>query len=165
MAVLNRIKSLSFKQLFLLVRAFISRPFYFFPTHRATLQTVQICNKLFKNQHHKNNVTNAFRHALWNVLIAKRCYKMNKSLEKSILWAKQITDLHEQLAPNSFTEMQMDLHNNQIGRVIFVEHKLYKESQETIISVLKEKMNSAILIKSAAEIENFSNQFVYLEEL
>jgi hypothetical protein len=164
-AILNRIKSLSFKQLFLLVRAFILKPFYFLPTHRATLQTVQICNRLFKKQHHKNNVTNAFRHALWNVLIAKRCYKMNQSVEKSVSWAKQITDLHEQLAPNSYLEMQMDLHNNKIGRVIFVEQKLYQESQETTISVLKEKMRTAGLVKSVSEIENFTNEFVYLEEL
>jgi hypothetical protein len=164
-AILNRIKSLSFKQFYLLVRAFILKPFYFLPTHRATLQTVQICNRLFKKQHHKNNVTNAFRHALWNVLIAKRCYKMNQSVEKSVSWAKQITDLHEQLAPNSYLEMQMDLHNNNIGRVIFVEHKLYQESQETTISVLKEKMRTAGLVKSVSEIENFTNEFVYLEEL
>lgn len=165
MAIVNRIKSLSIKQLFLLVRAFVLKPFYFFPTHRATLQTVQICNRLFKNQHHKNNVTNAFRHALWNVLIAKRCHKMSKSVEKSVSWAKHITDLHEQLAPNSYLEMQMDLHNNNIGRVIFVEHKLYHESQETTVSVLKEKMQTAGLVKSVSEIENFTNEFVYLQEL
>jgi hypothetical protein len=61
--------------------------------------------------------------------------------------------------------MQMDLHNNNIGRVIFVEHKLYQESQETTISVLKEKMRTAGLVKSVSEIENFTNEFVYLEEL
>ena len=90
---------------------------------------------------------------------------MNKSVEKSVSWAKQITDLHEELAPNSYLEMQMDLHNNKVGRVIFIEHKLYQESQETIISVLEERMNSAILIKSAAEVENYTNEFLYLEEL
>lgn len=164
-AILNRVKSLSFKQLFLLVKTFIFKPLYFFPTHRATLQTLQICYRLFKKQHHKNNVTNAFRHALWNVLVAKRCYRINQSVEKSVLWAKKITDLHEQLAPNNYLEMQMDLHNNKIGRVIFVENKLYQENQEVIISVLKEKIKTAGLISKASEIENFNNEFVYLEEL
>jgi len=163
--ILNRIKSLSFQQLFLLVKTFILKPLYFFPTHRATIQTLQICYRLFDKQHHKNNVTNAFRHALWNVLIAKRCFKMNQSVEKSVLWAKKITDLHEQLAPNNHLEMLMDLHNNNIGRVIFVEHKLHKENQDTIISVLKEKMQTAVLIESVSEIENFKNEFVYIEAL
>ncbi|TPV35017.1 hypothetical protein FJ651_05675 [Paucihalobacter ruber] len=90
---------------------------------------------------------------------------MNQSVEKSVLWAKKITDLHEQLAPNSCLEMQMDLHNNKIGRVIFVEHKLYQENQEIIISVLKEKIKTAGLISKPSEIENFNNEFVYLEEL
>lgn len=165
MAILNRIKSLSFKQLFLLVKTFILKPLYFFPTHRATLQTVQICYRLFEKQHHKNNVTNAFRHALWNVLIAKRCYKMNQSIEKSVSWAKKITDLHEQLAPNSKLEMQMDLHNNYIGRFIFVEKKLHLENTESIISVLKEKMGTAVLISTTADIVNHENEMVYLEEL
>lgn len=90
---------------------------------------------------------------------------MNKSIEKSVSWAKQITALHEQLAPNSYLEMQMDLHNNMVGRVIFIEHQLYQESQETIISVLEEKIITAILIETAAEVENYTNEFVYLQEL
>lgn len=90
---------------------------------------------------------------------------MSKSVEKSVSWAKHITDLHEQLAPNSYLEMQMDLHNNNIGRVIFVEHKLCQESQETTVSVLKEKMQTAGLVKSVSEIENFTDEFVYLQEL
>lgn len=165
MAVLNRIKSLSFKQLLILIRTFIAQPLYFFPTHRATIQTLQICNRLFRNKHHKNNVTNAFRHALWNILIAFHCYKVNKSAEKSILWAKTTTDLHEKLAPNEKIEMLMDLHNNHIGRILFVEHKLHQQDKESIISILKEKMKTAVLITTISEIENFQNEFVYLDEL
>lgn len=165
MSVVNRIKSLSFKQLFVLVRTFILKPLYFFPTHRATLQTLQICTRIYDKKHHKNNVTNAFRHALWNVLIAKRCYKMNQSVEKSVAWAKKITDLHEQLAPNNNMEMQMDLHNNYIGRVIFVEKKLHLESTKTIITVLKEKIKTAVLISTTSEIANHENDMVYLEKL
>lgn len=165
MAVLNRIKSLSFKQLLILIRTFITKPLYFFPTHRATLQTLQICNRLYGKKHHKNNITNAFRHGLWNILIAFYCFNKNKSVEKSVLWAKKTTDLHEKLAPNSQIEMLMDLHNNNIGRILFVEHKLHDQDKEGIISMLKEKMETAALITSNSEIEKFKNEFVYLEEL
>ncbi|MGF1557249.1 DUF6973 domain-containing protein [Paucihalobacter sp.] len=165
MAVWNRIKSLSFKQLFLLVKTFALKPQYFFPTHQATLQTLQICNRLYGKKHHKNNITNAFRHALWNILIAFHCYKKNKSIETSVNWAKKTTDLHEKLAPNNQIEMLMDLQNNNIGRIIFTEHNLFEHNKEAIISILKEKMKTAVLITTISEIENFKNEFVYLEEL
>lgn len=139
MAVWNRIKSLSFKQLFLLVKTFALKPQYFFPTHRATLQTLQICNRLYGKKHHKNNITNAFRHALWNILIAFHCYKKNKSIETSVNWAKKTTDLHEKLAPNNQIEMLMDLHNNDIGRFLFAENNLHEYNKEAIIAILKEK--------------------------
>lgn len=165
MAVWNRIKSLSFKQLFLLVKTFALKPQYFFPTHRATLQTLQICNRLYGKKHHKNNITNAFRHALWNILIAFHCYKKNKSIKTSVNWAKKTTDLHEKLAPNNQIEMLMDLHNNAIGRFLFTEHNLHEYNKEAIIAILKEKMKTAALITSISEIKYFKNEFVYLEEL
>lgn len=165
MAVWNRIKSLSFKQLFLLVKTFALKPQYFFPTHRATLQTLQICNRLYGKKHHKNNITNAFRHALWNILIAFHCYKKNKSIKTSVNWAKKTTDLHEKLAPNNQIEMLMDLHNNANGRFLFTEHNLHEYNKEAIIAILKEKMKTAALITSISEIKYFKNEFVYLEEL
>tara|TARA_R110000850_G_scaffold271031_2_gene404897 strand:- start:293860 stop:294366 length:507 start_codon:yes stop_codon:yes gene_type:complete len=165
MAVWNRIKNLSFKQFFLLAGTFIKRPRYFFPTHRATLKTVQICDRLFKRAHHKNNVTNAFRHGLWNVLIAKKCFSKNNSVEKSVEWAKTITDLHEKLAPNAKLEMTMDLHNNEIGRNFFAEKQMQNMEEEKIIAVLKEKMKTAVKVSSIEEIEENKSEFVYIEDL
>ncbi len=165
MAVWKRIKNLNFKQFFLLVGAFIKRPRYFFPTHRATLKTVQVCDRLFKKAHHKNNVTNAFRHALWNVLIAKKCFPKNNSVEKSLEWAKTITDLHEKLAPNSELEMIMDLHNNEIGRTLFAEKQLQDKNEESIITLLKEKMETDVKVSSIEEIEENKSEFVYIEDL
>jgi len=153
------------KQLFMLSKTFIVNPLYFVPTHRATLKTVQICDKLFGKAHHKNNVTNAFRHGLWNVLIAKKCFSKNNSVEKSVEWAKTITDLHESLAPNSKLEMTMDLHNNEIGRNLFAEKQLQNKAESEIISELKEKMNSAVKVSSIDEMEQNKSEFVYLEDL
>jgi len=165
MAVWKRIKSMSIKQLFLLVRTFSVNPMYFFPTHRATLKTVQICNDLYGKAHHENNVTNSFRHALWNILIAKKCFKKNNSVEKSLEWAKTITDLHEKLAPNSKLETNMDLHNNEIGRVLFAEKQMQKMSEEKIIAVLKEKKETAVKVSSINEMRGNIGEFVYIEDL
>lgn len=165
MAVWNRLKSLNVKQLFMLVKTFGGKPRYFFPTHRATIKTIQICDDLFKKAHHKNNETNAFRHGLWNILIAKKCFAKNNSVEKSVAWAKTITDLHEKLAPNSELEMTMDLHNNEIGRILFAVKQLEKMENESIITVLKEKMKTAVKVSSIDEIEEHKREFVYLEDL
>lgn len=165
MPVWNRIKNMSIKQLFLLVKTFGGKPEYFFPTHRATLKTVQICDDIFGKAHHKNNVTNAFRHALWNILIAKKCFKKNSSIEKSVEWAKTITDLHEKLAPNSKLEMNMDMHNNEFGRTLFAEKQLQKIDEEEIIVVLKEKMDTAVKVQSIDEIAINKRDFVYIEDL
>lgn len=165
MAIWNRVKSLSIKQLFLLGKTFIVNPLYFFPTHRATLKTVQMCDKLFGKAHHKNNVTNAFRHALWNILIAKNIYQKNNSVEKSVEWAKKVTDLHEKLAPNAELEMIMDLHNNEVGRNIFAEKQMQNNDENEIISELKEKMKSAVKVSSIDEMEENKREFVYLEDL
>ncbi len=164
MAVWNRIKSLNIKQLFLLTGTFIKRPKYFFPTHRATLKTVQICDKLFKKAHHKNNVTNACRHALWNILIAKNVYSKNDSVEESVEWAKKITDLHEKLAPNAELQRKMDLHNNEVGRFLFIENNLHSKEKEIIVSLLNQKMQTAVKVGSIEEIEKNKNEFVYIED-
>lgn len=165
MNIWKRIKNLSFKQLFLLAGTFIKRPRYFFPTHMATLKTVQICDKLFEKAHHKNNVSNAFRHGLWNVLIAKNVFSKNNSVEKSMEWAKTITDLHEKMAPNNELEMAMDLHNNEIGRTLFAEKQLQNMNEENSIAVLKEKMETAVKVSSLNEMKENKNEFVYIEDL
>lgn len=165
MAVWKRIKNLNFKQFFILVGTFIKRPRYFFPTHRATLKTVQICDGLFKKAHHKNNVTNAFRHALWNVLIAKKCFAKNNSVEKSVEWAKTITDLHEKLAPNDELEMIMDLHNNEMGRTLFTEKQMQNKDEESKITILIEKMKTAVKVSSIEEMKKYKGEFVYIKDL
>jgi len=159
----NRIKKLSIKQFFLLVINFVSRPLFFFPTHRATARTLAISKKLFGQKHHKNNSANAFRHALWNVLISLYCFKVSKSVEKSITWAEKITALHEKLAPNSELEMQMDLHNNEMGRILFLKLRLEKEKEDAIITILQDKMKTSKKVTNILEIENEKDEFVYIE--
>ena len=55
----------------------------------------------------------------------------------------------------------MDLHNNLIGRQLFIEHKNLEVNQW--IEVVKSKLINAELITSIEAIENYPNQLVYLE--
>lgn len=161
----SRVKKLSFKQLFLLAKTFGKHPTYFFPTQRATIKTITICDKLFGKAHHQNNQTNAFRHALWNILIAQHCYSKNNSVEKSVNWAKKITDLHEKIAPNDPLEMAMDLHNNAVGRQLFQEKRLYQKSITEIVSVLQQETKASSKVSSIKEIQNYPKTFVHIDPL
>src|SRR5690606_38293803 len=98
-------------------------------------------------------------------LIAKNVYKKNESVEKAVAWAKKITELHENLAPNSKLEMSMDLHNNEVGRAMFAEKQLQNNDEIGIISELKEKMKTAVKVHSIKEMDKNIGDFVYIKDL
>lgn len=159
MAVVARIRNLDFKQFLKLSAVLITRPLFVLPTLKATSQTVKICNRLFGADHNKNNRENAFRHALWNYLICKKCMKFSNNKEKVIGWSKKITDLHEKLFPNFELAEAMDLHNNEIGR------RLFKDRNKTVnfIWLLQEMMNTSVKIKNLQELQEANVNLVYLE--
>lgn len=160
MNIAARIRSLDYRQLFVISKAFLFRPLFIVPTLKATRETIRICDNNFGRSHHKNTPANAFRHALWNFLICEKCYKISGSVEKVTNWSRKITDLHEKIAPNGALARQMDLHNNHIGRKIFEEHFA---SEIEIISILKEKMEEAVKISDAGDIEKAQNKLVFIE--
>lgn len=123
---------------------------------------MRICDELFGDTHHTDNSANAFRHALWNILIAKSVLRILKSEERAISWAGKITSLHEELMPNDPLEKEMDLHNNEVGRICFPE--IQTSSDEKIIQYLTNKAEDAVQIKSVEETENFKGILVYIEE-
>ncbi len=88
---------------------------YILPTIRGTKKTVEICDGLYGEAHHKNGTENAFRHALWNILIARYSLDAGRPLEKSLKWAETITYWHEDFSPNKPLARAMDLHNNTVG--------------------------------------------------
>jgi hypothetical protein len=163
MKIWNRIKQLSLKQFFILLKVFMMRPLYIIPTHKATLETLQICNKLFGTKHQNHNKENAFRHTLWNILIAKNCYKHKRGATRVINWTEQITTLHEKIAPNKPLETAMDLHNNKIGLVLFEQEKLYQKNLSEIKKMLLQKMESSIKVNSREEMKQHLDKMVYLE--
>lgn len=149
----------------MLLKMFIKHPLYTYPTHKATLQALRISEKSFPRKHHKHGKENAFRHALWNVLIAKKCYKPQRSIEDLVSWAEKITSLHEELAPNEDLEKAMDLHNNQMGRQLFISENLHEKDLTEIQEILIQVMEKAVKVESLAEIDKYKYNLVYIEDV
>ncbi|WGK65743.1 DUF6973 domain-containing protein [Croceiramulus getboli] len=122
MAVRAFLKRLRPAQFWELIKLFGGHPLYAWITFRATRKTVARAYEHFGKRHHKNYPANAFRHALWNVLIAKGISDLGHTTDKASYWAKRITDWHEDFSPNSPLERAMDLHNNEVGRLLFAKN-------------------------------------------
>lgn len=162
MAIGRRIASLNFRELVVLCEVFVRHPLYLLPTYKATNKTVAICDRLYGDLHHEDNRANAFRHVLWNYLICKYSLPVAKSPEKAMSWSKKITDLHERLSPNDELAKKMDLHNNRIGRELFIR---FFGKEEEIIPVLQQMTREAIKVVSLAEIEGEKKKLVFIEKL
>lgn len=162
MKILSRLSKLKFSQLIRLAGIGLRNPLLIWPTHKATIRTVQISDNLYGKKHHGHNSANAFRHALWNILICKNTFSVLKTVEKATAWAEKTTTLHEDLMPNKPLEMEMDLHNNEMGRKFYLE--LQKASEEEVIKFLKAKAEEAVQIKTIEETKNLKDFLVYIEE-
>jgi len=156
------IKALNFKQISSLLVRSLRHPLYMLSTVSATVKTYRISQREFPNIHGKHNKANAFRHALWNALIAKKCARFSKDLESVLNWTQEITDWHEEFSPNETLAKAMDLHNNRIGREFYREQP--KIDIQKIIHLIKEQLNTSIQIKDINEMQQYSSQLVYLEE-
>lgn len=118
---------------------------------------------MFGKQHFSSNPTNAFRHALWNVLISRKVNKKLKNLSKSAHFAKKFTDLYEKVTQNELLDEQMDLHNNQIGRNLFLSKNDLNESE--IVQFLHFLMKKSIKITKSEDIERNQEQLVHITDL
>ena len=154
------IKRLSFKEFINLFWILIKKPLYILPTIQATRQTIDICNELYHKEHHLTGKPNAFRHALWNILICKKIFKVSKNVITSVAWAKTITDLHEELAPNDLLDKTMDLHNNEYGRQLFLEHS--QQDKAELINGLQQQLKVAKKVSGLKEFKAAKGFMVYL---
>lgn len=158
------LSSLNYKQVFGLLRLFVRQPLMIIPTIRATGNCIKIAEELFPGIHHINNPANAFRHALWNMLLVIEAYKWNKNIDKALAWAKLITDWHEEFSPNLPLEKAMDLHNNAFGRNLI--SKLYQEKDTLKTESIKDQLiltiNNSKKISNIQELDLLKNQMVYL---
>jgi hypothetical protein len=154
------VKGINFKQIASLGRFLLQHPIFMIATIKATSHTMKIVQEEFPGIHGKDNKENAFRHALWNCLIAFQCAKKEKNITKVISWAKKITDWHEDFSPNIALARAMDLHNNYIGRELFQCHK--NKTEKEIITALELKLTSAVQVYSIDEIEKHPVNLVFI---
>ena len=162
MSIGDIIKGLNFKQLSSLLVWFIKHPLYMICTINATVLTFRISQKEFPNIHGLHNKANAFRHAIWNLLIASKCHKIDSDIESVLNWTQQITDWHEDFSPNEELMRMMDLHNNKIGRDIY--RSIQSRDVERIQAELIHKLSDAVLVCSIEEIEQVNSALVYLKD-
>ena len=146
------LRNLKPAQLWALIRLCLLNMSKVLPTWKATNKSVAHANRLYGTQHHRNTPANAFRHALWNYLIARNCLKRPEQTSQVLEWTKSVTDLHEDIFPNSDLARSMDLHNNRVGRKIFVEYALWQE--EAVQELLQEKTRKSIQVQSEEELKS-----------
>jgi hypothetical protein len=156
------LKLVSFKHILKGILLGLSRPFFILPTLKATKDCMKISTDHYGKLHYKNGQANAFRHALWNSLMAQRCFYWKKNEEVVLDWTKKVTDLHEQAFPNKPLAKAMDLHNNAVGRSIFEQN--IGKSEEEIIAILKEMTSQSIIIEENTDISQLKNQLVHIIE-
>ena len=154
------IKGIRFKQLTSLFRFPLKHPLFMFATIKATARTLKIVQEKFPDIHGKDNSANAFRHALWNYLIADKCMGNKNNTDVVISWAKEITDWHEDFSPNKGSARAMDLHNNNIGRELFKNHAGKQEKE--VIAVLELELVNSVQVNSCEEIENYPTNLVFI---
>lgn len=142
-------------------RWFLKHPPFMFGTIIATAETFRISQLHFPYIHGYHNKANAFRHALWNILIAKNCMWFTSNLDASLRWTKRITDWHEDFSPNEGLARAMDLHNNGIGRDFYKENKSIKSKE--LISLLLKELDHSVKISQISDTEGVQHM-VYFED-
>ena len=156
----SAVKRVSLKNILKGILLGLSRPLFIFPTLKATKDCMKVSTAHYGKLHHKNGPANAFRHALWNCLIAQRCFRWGKNKDIVLDWAKKVTDWHENAFPNKALAKTMDLHNNEVGRFIFKEN--IEKSEEEIIAILQKMTRESIKIEEGADLSEFKNQLVHI---
>jgi hypothetical protein len=158
------IRGLSVSKLFQLLQLFFTHPLFSFMGFWATMKAFAIAQKKFPTTASSNGIGNAFRHALWSSLILSYCAKIS-SVEKAKKYTLDMTNLHEELFPNSDLEKKMDLHNNQIGVNLFLQmlpgiHRQFFETS-FLVEEISQKLNSAKIVEHLSD--DFGVELVYLE--
>lgn len=134
------------------------------PTIRATKKAVTIATSYFGSSHHSNTPANAFRHALWNYLIASKCSQWSKNDTKIHNWTKKITDLHELLLPGNELANAMDLHNNAVGLHVYITNK--RLPLEEVISLLIAMVDRSMKVSSVEEVmKTPKTQLIHIIEI
>ena len=154
MNIFRLVRGLQPRHLWSLSITCLRHPWYVWPTLKATRHTVRLANTLFGTEHHLNNPANAYRHALWNYLIARECHNWWQNMEQVLVWTEKITALHEAFFPNEPLARAMDLHNNKVGRILFEHH--FAKTEEEVLQLLKDMSKQSEKIEDIMALEKIS---------
>lgn len=135
---------------------------FLYPTYLATQQCMDISTKYFQRKHYNNGQANAFRHALWNYLIALKCTNRSKNRVRVLSWTKSITDWHETAFVNRPLAQRMDLHNNAVGRALFIERKF--ATKDTAVAYLLELAACSVKINAKSTLEEYALSLVHITD-
>ena len=103
-----------------------------------------------------NTKRDAFKHTLWNGLLANHYYTMSAKKPR-LDFAKDVADMNEKCGGNKQDVSAMDYHNNAIGRKIWDDDTTYQTfwgitynirnpSNSRLTSLVKEKMKNILYI-------------------
>ncbi|MEM1258780.1 MAG: hypothetical protein AAGH81_09630 [Bacteroidota bacterium] len=157
--IISRIQPIGLWHLLKLAVPYVT---YLWPTYRATKTCMELSTEHFGEKHYQNGQANAFRHALWNVLIAKYCTTSTKATFRALNWTKKITDWHEETFFSKELPMKMDYHNNEVGRNLFEEHP--KWSQVAFVQRLLALTENALKINLETNLNQLKNRLVYVSD-
>ncbi len=162
---INALRSLSFKKIMEILWIGVSHPLFSILYFYASFKAFNIARKLYPKTSSTNGRGNAFRHSYWMCIIMMYFCKIS-SPQKSLIWCKKLTDLHEDLFPNKALETKMDLHNNKIGMDYFMgllkgTHRQFFETT-FFIKDLQQKTKTAIVLKDVNQ--ELGAELVFLEE-
>ncbi|PHS02552.1 MAG: hypothetical protein COA80_00750 [Leeuwenhoekiella sp.] len=162
MRIWATLKTLSITQLFKLARLFATRPFYIPLSIKASKEAMQVATATYGKTHHKSNKANAFRHALWAMLLGQAVYRKTSDVKKAQDWALKFTNLHEELFVNRTLDREMDLHNNHFG-IEALPHYVQATEAE-VIGFLETEAENALRISAPEEAHQNRKRLVYISE-
>ena len=135
---------------------------FVYPTYHATKECMALSTLHFKRKHYNNGQANAFRHALWNYLIALKCSNASKNRSRIIIWTKRITDWHEDAFRNRALAQRMDLHNNGVGRVLFLDDTI--ANKDAALHYLLELATRSIKINTNSNLADYPLSLVHITD-
>ena len=162
---LKLLKILEWRQIKGVIGFFFRHPFLFTSAIPATWECVAICDQLFGKTHHKNNKANAFRHALWNMMLTRNALRFERDPDKALGWAKIITDWHEDFSPNDPLARSMDLHNNDTGRRLYRLKFADKRANNTqLTQALVPLLEKAVKIEHPNQVRDHHSRLVFIKD-
>jgi len=162
MKLFRLLKKVNFRNFLRLLSLAVKNMRFLYPTFLATKECLSISTQHFGTLHHQNGPANAFRHAFWNFLIAKKCSRWSHNMDRILQWTKAITDWHENTFKNRQLPRIMDFHNNAVGRIIFKQN--HEWSQEQFLNKFLQLTQEAVKISSTSDLTQRNEQLVCLTD-